>query len=189
MQARVNGNTPGYVTDGTPILDPSYHARFYFNPHGTTTGNVLQAVTIFAGQNAAGTNIFQVQYRRLNAGGGTYQVRLAVLRAGGTSTTNWYNITNNAWNAIEIAWQSGTNATASLYTNGTLRQSLTGLNTSAYLLDAVRLGPSAGLVAGASGTMYFDSFVSTRNTVIGTANEDRLRPARPAHKRPNRRHR
>jgi FtsP/CotA-like multicopper oxidase with cupredoxin domain len=167
MQARVNGNTPGYVTDGTPTNDPGYNARFYFNPHSTTTGNVNQAVTIFAGQDAVGATIFQVQYRRLAAGGGTYQVRLSVLRAGGTSTTNWYTITNNAWNSIEIAWQSATNATARLYTNGSLRQSLTNLNTSAYLLDAVQLGPSAGLVAGATGTMYFDSFVSTRRTVIG----------------------
>jgi FtsP/CotA-like multicopper oxidase with cupredoxin domain len=166
MQARINGNTPGFVTDNTPLVDPSYHARFYFNPRGTTSGNAQQAMTIFAGQNAAGTNIFQVQYRRLTNGGGTYQVRLWVLRAGGNSVTGWYNINNNAWNAIEIAWQSGTTAQNSLYINGTLRQIMT-LNTSAYKLDAVRLGPSAGLVAGAAGVMYFDSFMSTRNTVIG----------------------
>jgi FtsP/CotA-like multicopper oxidase with cupredoxin domain len=165
MRARIQGNTPGYVTDGTPNLENSYHARFYFNPRGTTTGNAGPTLTIFSGQNAAGTTFFQVQYQRLNAG--SYRVRLSVLHAGGTPTTNWYPIAGNAWNAIEIAWQSGTNASASLYTGGTLRQTLTGLNTSAYLLDGVRLGPSTGFVNTSVGTMYFDSFVSTRNSVIG----------------------
>jgi len=107
-----------------------------------------------------------VQVRRQNAGGGTYQVRLAVLRAGGTTTTSWYAISNAA-HSVEIAWQSSTTASASLYTDGTLRQTLTGLNTSAYTLESVRLGPSAGLVGTASGTLYFDAFVSKRSSYVG----------------------
>jgi hypothetical protein len=161
----VNGvNATGYyVTNLTPVLDASYHARFYFNPHSTFTGPTTP-ITIFAGFDAAGTSIFNVQYRRLGA---TYQVRGNVLRAGGTSTTNWFNISGSNFTAIEIAWQSGTAASFSIYTGGALRQTLTNLNTSAYLLDYVRLGPSAGLTGGSSGTMYFDAFVSTRRTVIG----------------------
>ncbi len=164
MRVTVTGNTPGYVTDGTPLLDASYHARFYFNPNSMANG--LNSAIIFRGMNAANQSIFQVQCRRASAGG-AYQVRLVVSRAGGATTTNWYPITNNAWHAIEIDWASGTAASARLYTDGTLKQTLTGLNTSAYLLDLVQLGPLGGLGVGASGAPYFDNFVSTRRSLIG----------------------
>jgi len=165
MQAALSGNTPGFVTDNAPANEPTYHARFYFNPHGTLTGNTQQ--DIFAGLNTAGTRIFRVQYRRTAAGGGTYQVRLAVLRAGGTTTSTWFTIANNTPHSIEIDWQSAASATVRLYVDGVLRRTLTGLNTSAYLVDSAQLGPSLGLVGAASGTEYFDHFESRRYTYIG----------------------
>ncbi|MDI6858710.1 MAG: S8 family serine peptidase [Dehalococcoidia bacterium] len=166
MQAATSGTAAMYVTDGSPAAETSYHARFYFNPNGALTGNNQQQ-TIFAGFNAAGTNIFSVEYRRQNARGGTYQVRATVARAGGTSTTSWFTIANNTPHSIEIAWQSGASVPFRFYVDGSFRQSLNNLNTSAYLLDFVRLGPQAGLTASASGTQYFDAFVSTRFTHIG----------------------
>ncbi|MGZ8174688.1 MULTISPECIES: S8 family serine peptidase [Methylobacter] len=163
MQATLGGGTaPGYVVDGTPTLEKSYHARFYFNPHSTNPGS--GQVTIFSGLNAAGTTIFQVQFKR---NGSSYQVRGAVLRSGGTTYTNWFTLANNTAHPVEIAWQSGTSASFQLYTDGVLRQTLSALNTSAYSLDTVRLGTSTGLVNTASGTLYFDAFASTRATVIG----------------------
>jgi hypothetical protein len=168
MQATLGTNTAsGYVTDLTPNNEASYHARFYFNPHGALTGNGT-IVTLFSGQNTANTILFQVQYRiNGTSASSPRQVRLLVQRSGGSTASSWFTITNNAAHPIEIAWQSATSAPASLYTDGILRQTLTALNTSAYRLETVRLGPSAGLVKTASGTMYFDAFASTRNTVIG----------------------
>jgi hypothetical protein len=168
MQATLGSNTaPGYVTDVTPNNEPSYHARFYFNPHGALTGNG-NVVTLFSGLNASNVSIFQVQYRiNGTSASSPRQVRLLVQRSGGSTASSWFTITNNAAHPIEIAWQSATSAPASLYTDGALRQTLTALNTSAYRLDTVRLGPSAGLVSTASGTLYFDAFASTRNNVIG----------------------
>jgi hypothetical protein len=163
MQAALGGGTaPGYVADGTPALEKSYHARFYFNPHSANPG--AGQVTIFSGLNAAGTTIFQVQFKR---NGSNYQVRGAVLGSGGTTYTNWFAVANNAAHPIEVAWQSGTSASFQFYTDGTLKQTLSALNTSAYVLDTVRLGASAGLVNAASGALYFDAFASTRTTVIG----------------------
>lgn len=164
MAVTLAGNTPGYVIDTTPVAEPSYHARFYFNPNGTITGNTQQ--TIFVGKDGAGADIFRVQYRRTNAQGGTYQVRGWVQTAGGPVTTPWVTITNGP-HAVEIAWASGNPASFALYVDGNLVQTLNGLNTSAYLLEAVWLGPSAGLVNASSGVEYFDAFVSTRTTVIG----------------------
>ena len=168
MNAVILSGTSGYVQDNTPFTDTTYRARFYFNPNSYTTGSGGNpaAVTIFSGLDAANNSIFQVQYRRSSSTG--YQVRLVVTRAGGTTATNWYAITNGAWNAIEISWASGGSTSALLYTGGTLRQTLTGLNTSAYILDTVRLGPQGTLPNNATTyTVYFDNFVSTRNTLIG----------------------
>jgi hypothetical protein len=162
MKAVINGNTPSYVTDVTPASEAGYHARFYFHPNGTITRG--HAHDIFVGQSASGATIFRVQYRRTT--GGLYQVRAGVLRRGGTTYTNWQTI-SNASHAIEIAWQSGTGAAFDLHIDGALKQSLGKLNTSAYLLDSVRLGPSEGLSLGMSGAEYYDAFVSTRNTYIG----------------------
>ena len=176
MKAVISGNTPSYVTDATPAGEAGYHARFYFHPNGTTTRG--RAHDIFTGRGTPGTivsrarfrlaaieqTIFRVQYRRTT--GGLYQVRAGVLRKGGTTFTNWQTI-SNASHAIEIAWQSGTSAAFDLHIDGALRQSLTRLNTSAYLVDSVRLGPSEGLSADMSGAEYYDAFVSTRNTYIG----------------------
>lgn len=162
MRAAITGNTPGFVTDSTPNNETSYFARFNFDPRGTLTGTSQH--DIFSGVNNAGTVIFRVQYRRTTAGGGTYQVRAQVVRAGGVTNSNWYNITNNTSNTIEIEWNSGASAAFRLYVNGTLQQTMTGLNTSAYQLGAVRLGPSAGLTTGMSGAEYFDAFVSRRYT-------------------------
>ncbi len=166
MAATMTGITPGYVTDITPVLDPSYHARFYFNSNGALTGQ-NQAYTIFAGLDAANATIFRVQFRRQNQGGGTWQIRASALSGGTFANTGWFTIADGAPHSIEIAWASGASTSFGLYIDGTLVQTLTGLDTSANLLDAVRLGPSAGLTVDASGTLYFDAFVSTRYTVIG----------------------
>lgn len=160
MQVVVAGGVAGFVTDGTPVLDGQYHARFYFNRNGMVANG--STLVIFNGLNAAGTSIFQVQYR---TSGGTPQVRFGVRSGNNLTFTGWNPILNAGWNRVEIAWRSGTGVTASLYLNGT-QYNLTGLNTNSFRLDSVRLGPSANLGT-LNGTLFFDDFVSTRTTVIG----------------------
>lgn len=167
MQAQVLSGTSGYVQDNSPFTDTTYHTRFYFNPNNYNTGNGGNpaGIVIFRGLDAANATVFQVEYRASN---NVRQVRLVVSRSGGTTATNWFAVNNNAWNAIEISWTSGNSTSAALYTAGTLRQTLTGLNTSAFILDTVRLGPQpTGATLPNSGTVYFDNFASTRNTLIG----------------------
>ena len=163
MEAQVAQNTSGYVQDNTPAAETSYHARLYFNPNNMTINTTPR--TIFSGLDAATQTVFQVQVR---FSGGNYQASAMASHAGGMAATNWFNISNNAYTAIEIAWISGNPASFSLYTGGTLQQTLTGLDTSAFTLDAALLGPQ-GVLNGLNGTIwYFDSFVSTRYTVIGS---------------------
>ncbi|MDI6693906.1 MAG: multicopper oxidase domain-containing protein [Anaerolineales bacterium] len=165
MQVNISGSSAAYVTDLTPANEATYHARFYFNPRSTLNGTT--PMDIFAAVNTAGQSFIRVQYRRTTAGGLAYQVRLAVQRAGGLSTTSWFNIADNTAHSIEFAWQSSTSATVSFYVDGVLMQTITGINTSAFLVDAVRLGPNGAISTGASGAPYFDAFVSRRSSYIG----------------------
>lgn len=160
MAAQISSGTSGYVVDNSPNNETSYHARFYFSPNGAAPGSTAQ--DIFLGLNAFNTNVFRVQMRM---SGKQYQIGVTVARSGGTTSTKWYTITN-AYHAIEIAFQSAGSASFTLYIDGAAQQTLTGLNTSAYTIKSVRLGPQ-GTLSGVSGTEYFDTFASTRTTYIG----------------------
>jgi hypothetical protein len=161
MQAVISGTLPNYVTDNTPNNEPSYRARFYFNPNGADTLQLNR--NILVGLNTAGANVFRVQYR---GNSGAYQIRAVVSRAGGDTFSSFYSISNGP-HAVEIAWNSAVNGSLSLYVDGVLQQTLAGIDTSAYRIDSVRLGPSLGFVVGSTGTEYYDAFVSTRTTYIG----------------------
>ncbi len=166
MAAAVSGGASGYVQDNSPAVDATYHARFYFNPNNYTSTTNGTARTIFTGLTGSGGNVFTVQVRRQS--NGTYQVSATVNGSGGTTSTAWVTISAAAFTRIEVAWASGSSASFSLYVGSSTTPTftLTGLNTSAIKLETVRLGPQ-GVLTGVGGTMYFDNFVSTRNTVIG----------------------
>ncbi len=151
------------MVDATPAAQAAYRARFSFAANGTTTPN-NGIIDVFVGRNAGGTTIFRLQYRRTSAG--VPQARASVARRSGTSTTAWVTIAD-APTALEMAWTSGTSTAFSLLVNGIAAATLPGLDTSAYRVDEVRLGPSGGLANGMSGTVYLDRFVSDRTTPLG----------------------
>jgi subtilisin family serine protease len=164
MQATVGGTPPRFVTDGRPAAERSYHARFYFHPHSSlTNGN---SWTIFAGRSATGVRLFSLQYRATTTNGGK-QLRIAVLNQAGTvnRTTAWYSASNTA-HAVELAWDTGARR-VSLSVDGISVATLTALAITHDRLDKVELGPSAGLTSAARAVLWFDDFVSTRNTPIG----------------------
>jgi hypothetical protein len=162
LQVVQNGTATRFVQDNTPNNESNYSARFYFNPHGALTGTADP--TILAGRAAGGAVVLRVQYNRTNAG--NYRVRASSQTTGGFANTPFFQI-SNATHAIEIDWHAGTDGYVRLYTDGVLRQSLTGLASSAYRVTDARLGPSANLGAGLSGTIWFDDFASTRGGTIG----------------------
>jgi hypothetical protein len=160
MAVALAAGSPGFVTDETPDALTSYNARFYFHPNGSRAPN--SGVTIFAGVNAANNTAFVVQYRRPNPTSAP-QIRAQIMRAGGTTNTNWVTLTNEP-HAVEVVWRSGVGVSFSLYVDGVQRQVRNNLNTSAYTLERVQMGPSAGLAGTLSGTQYFDAFLSKRST-------------------------
>jgi hypothetical protein len=161
LRTRISGNTPSYVADNRPANQAASHVRFRFDPNGTATAGA--ATTVLLGRNAKGAAVFRVQYRK---SGRLLQVRAQVQRAGGTTNTAWQSITDNK-HAIEIAWRSAARASFSLWIDGKRKQTLTGVNTSSFRLEQVRMGPSAGLTATTRGSEYYDDYAMTRTSYIG----------------------
>ncbi|HLF26312.1 MAG TPA: S8 family serine peptidase [Anaerolineae bacterium] len=168
MQALIDSTTPIYVADTRPAAEATYHARFYFSPNGVTIGTG-QSHYLLIGRSAAGAEVFRVQIQKAS---GNYQVRGQIrMNSGSYLTTNWYTI-SNASHAIEIAWQAASSSTAadgsfSLWLDGSLKQTRSGIANGTYRLEAIQLGPAGGLASGISGAEYYDAFASTRNTYIG----------------------
>ena len=100
---------------------------------------------------------------------------ILIHQAGGWDVTLWADPRNSRKGGyigdpattLEIAWASARSASVSLLVNGTASGTLSGIDTSAYTLEEVRLGPSGGLSSSMSGTEYFDHFVSDRTTPLG----------------------
>ncbi len=151
-----------YIADNTPTNEATYHAQFALNLNTLTPGSAT--VTVFQGRTAS-AQAFAVQIRR---NGGNNQIRIVLNRTtGGTSTGGWATLTpNTAAHTIRIDWASATapDGLLRLTTDGTVRTTLTG-NTSSLKLDTVRLGLVAGVVNSTTGVAWFDTFVSTRNTL------------------------
>ena len=162
-------NQASYLTDNTPSVESSYHARFVFNRSTLAPGNG-NTLTLFEGRNAQNGSLFTVQYR---INGTTPQLRTSMSRStGGPLTGNWTNLP--AGNVtVQLDWVTGpaTGPTAGslvLKMNGTSVSTQTG-NTGTLRLETVLLGVTAGFSttnAGTTiGTAYFDSFLSTRFTL------------------------
>ena len=167
MQAQISNTTPMYVSDTSPVAEPSYHARFYFSPNSISMRN-SSAQTLLSGRSANGAELMRVQ---MQYSSGSYQLRVqARTNSGSTVSGNWYTV-SNAKHAIEIAWTAASttsvkNGSLTLWLDGTQKQIVSSIANGSYRLEEVWLGPSS-LANGTAGTEYFDAFSSTHTTYIG----------------------
>ena len=74
MQAVIDDNNTIYVTDDSPIAEPRYRARFYFDPNSIpmVSGD---AHFIFKGFMGTSTEVLRMEFRQ---SAGTYQLRARV---------------------------------------------------------------------------------------------------------------
>ncbi len=153
LQARGNNNNYVQYTFGAnPVNVSTLDARFYFNPNNNsnTGGNTED---IFVGR-SGGTTLFHVRYRQI---GGQPQVQLQV---GNTNNGAWVNITNNAFNYIEVVYVSG--ASLNLYVNG--NTAVQTLSPGTANVDSFRLG---SVVGGNQNTLeFFDDFSADADVAL-----------------------
>ena len=162
LSASVTSGASAYVTDTTPASVTSYHARFGFDSRGLSTAG--KSVDVFAALTGRNALVLEVQYRR--DASGSAQVRVGSARSGGTAWSNWLTLPSGR-HAIEVGWQSARTATVGLWLDGQLAAQLAGLDTRAFTIETIRLGPSAGLAKSMSGELQFDRFVSSAGSLIG----------------------
>ena len=162
LSASLHGSLPAFVTDASPVAASSYHARFTIDAHRTSTRG--RAIRLFAGRDRHGATIFTIEYKRASTG--SAWIRASARRAHGTTYTSWTRLPGGA-HAVELGWTSSRSARIKLWIDGAAGPSRSGLDTHAYRLESIRLGPSAGLSSGLRGTFTLDRFVSDRGSWIG----------------------
>ncbi len=160
LRVTLAGSTKTGVRDTSPANEASYHARFWFHPNGSNLGPAAEKV--FVGKSASGKTLFDVQVQQVTGG---YRIRAEALIGKKELKSSWVAL-SNAWHAVEIGWRSAASGGLTLLLDGGVVASMSG-DTSAFTLDRVDLGAVGGLKGGASGSQFFDSFVSTRATTIG----------------------
>jgi RHS repeat-associated protein len=102
-----------------------------------------------------------------------YRLRVSILKDDGTWVDSAYTTgVTNAVHALEIDWQGATapgtnNGTLTFWLDDVQKAALTGIDNDTRRVDWVQLGCADSTVANASGTAYFDDFVSRRSTKIG----------------------
>ncbi len=172
LSGEISPKTPvsAYVTDNSPAAESTYDARFSFNPNESTPGGGANGITILAGYTAddgRGGNRFDVRYRQK---GSVRQVRLNVRSGRGIAATRWFTIPRASATSVEVSWQAERSAKVTLRLKGKVAQTLSGLDTGIRSrIESVRFGVQ-GLsrsTGGRRGTLYLDSFVSTRDGVVG----------------------
>jgi hypothetical protein len=161
LRVAVAGTMNHFLIDSSPVAEPSYHARFYFDPNAVVTGTANW--TLILARSSAGSQLVSLQLSAAN--GATPRLRLSMRSNGAIVTTSWVKVTD-APHAIEIAWSATTRA-ASLSVDGVVVVSRSRLGNATQRIEEVRLGLTSGLVGGSAGVLYLDDFVSTRTATIG----------------------
>jgi hypothetical protein len=168
LQALIDDTTSIYVNDDSPNAEPRYRARFYFDPNSIVMAS-NDAHYIFKGFAGTSAEVVRVEIR---PSAGLYQLRVGLVNDGTTWTlTGWFTITD-APHFIELDWRAATAVGANdggltLWIDGVQQANLPGVDNDTRRVDRARLGALTGIDVGTSGTYYFDTFESRRQTFIG----------------------
>jgi len=157
-----------YLRDDSPQNEPRYRAGFSFDPNGIQMKGG-EGHRLLTAQNGSG-DVMYLALQRSNSN--DYQVQAGVWTDGGSLvTTAWYLILDGPhW--LEVDWQAASGAGKNdghltMWHDGTLKQSLNGLDNDTLRVEGVALGPLTGTSSSTVGTEYYDTFVSHRINPIG----------------------
>ena len=167
LEAVIDGTTPLYVTDWSPVAEREYRARFLFDTNGLA---MLDGRSHYIFQALMGSS--QVVARvELRYKGGSYQVRYGVSdEVERWRNTAWWPISDGP-HAVEVLWKASTqipvDGVLSLWIDRVEIESQGSIYNLNQQVDLVRLGAVTGIDSGTLGSMYFDAFESRREAHIG----------------------
>lgn len=162
MQAQISGTTQMYVADTTPAAEAAYRARFHFDPNSIAASNG-KAHNLLVGLSTSGATVFRVQFGWTSTGG--YRVRAGLrTNSGGEVFTGWSAL-SDAPHTVEVLWQAASSGGLTLWLDGGVAQTSSGVANGQQRVDEVRLGPTT-IGSGFNGTEYYDSFASSRGGTI-----------------------
>jgi subtilisin family serine protease len=159
LRVAVSQTTVSYVEDASPVAEPKYRARFWFDPQATPTGTGGHDILI--GLNTSSTVLFRVAYRRTSTG--QLQLRTGA-RTGATQAWSAWSAISAGQRLVELRWAAGNPGNVQLLVDGVVKSTLSGLSNSTLRLATVRLGPSSGSGSAAAGAEIFDAFASARTS-------------------------
>ncbi|MBE2223980.1 MAG: multicopper oxidase family protein, partial [Anaerolineae bacterium] len=153
MEASLEAGKPAYLQAQIPDAGKGFKISFDFAPNNVDTAGEEQAV--FVARDKSGTAVFGLTFEQDVVGP---EIMLWAPEAGGVITmTEGIHITNDIQN-IQLKWDPVKDELSLLVDEGEPAL-LAGIGSSAYQIKDVLLGPSSGVAANASGSMYFDTFV------------------------------
>jgi cysteine-rich repeat protein len=168
LQAVIDDTEGQFVQNDSPEGEGRYRVRFRFDPNGFDPGEAFNRfrTRIFLAFQAPQRRVMAIVLRRL---AGQYSVMVRVRRDDNSqANTGFFNITDGP-HAIELDWQRSVGAgggSASLWIDGSLMNTVTGIDNDTAAVDFVRLG-ALSVKVGANGTLRWDAFDSRQETDIG----------------------
>jgi len=169
VKVDINDQNTLYLEDNSPVAETRYRTRFYFDPNSITmaSGDYLYILQAYA--NTTNTIVLRIQFKNNN---GAYQLRAKSLDDSGTDQSTSYVTVSDAPHWIEVEWLAAAGAGANngslnFWIDGVPQGSLTGIDNDTYRMERVRIGAVYFNTTATNGILFFDGFVSRRQTYIG----------------------
>jgi hypothetical protein len=171
LQGVVDDAAGIFVVDESPLNEDRYRARFYFDTNGFDPGEAqgrFRTRLLLVLEEAPVRRLAAVVLRRQL---GAYSLMGRARRDDNSQANTGFFAIVPGDHFVEIDWRRSSGPDASdgsfeMFIDGTSVSLLTGLDNSLSSVDLVRLG-ALSVKAGASGTLFWDEFVSRRTTYIG----------------------
>jgi hypothetical protein len=171
LQAAVDDTVGLFVQDDRPVDENRYRARFYFDTNGFDPGetqNHRRTRLLLVFEESPTRRVAAVVLRRLS---GSYAILgRARLDDDSQYDTGFFPISDGE-HYVELDWRRSTGPEANdgafeLWIDGASVHAATTLDNSVSAVDFVRMG-ALSVKVGATGTLFFDEFVSRRRTYSG----------------------
>jgi RHS repeat-associated protein len=173
LQAVVDDGSPLFVQDNSPLSEPHYRARFYFDPNSIYIPDDY-GLTLLEGRDLAAGTVFRVGLRYSDD---EYEVGATIIDDSQQSTGTDWTVVADEPHAVEVEWLAAGDAESTdggliFWVDGEEAGYIPWIDNDTHRVDQVRLGVPGMSSTSISGTLYIDDFVSHHSEYIGLNGEE-----------------